>query len=257
VASADFSQLTAIIPTSNRPKSLQRLVRSVQKSYPKLRILVADDGQEAAKCKGVESLRLPAGVGRSAACNAMLARLRTPYFLMLDDRCELTSESKIETLLDLVQVDMLDVAGGDLIGSRRRLWFFVRREPQPEHGTFEIAGDKLTLHRGHRTVGEGYCWCDMVHNFYVARTDKVRNMGGWDPELVNDEREEFFFRGHRHGLRVGISPEVTTLLWHEREPDGAEPAANLKSLATAKMGLTRMTDFDGLVTKAPRRVMAA
>ncbi len=258
MASADLSQLTAIIPASNRKKSIQRLVRSVQKSYPTLRILVAYDSDEPLTCKGADCFRLPAGAGRSAACNAMLARLRTPYFLMLDDRCELTKETSIETLLELVRDDKLDVAAGDLIGSRRRFWLFVSRQPQPGHGTFELAGDQLTLHGGHRTVGEGYSWCDIVHNFYVARTDKVRNMGGWDPELVNDEREEFFVRGHRHGLRVGISPEVTALLWNEREPaTGAEPAPNLKSLATAKMGLARMTDLDGRVFKAPRRVMAA
>lgn len=258
MASADLSQLTAIIPTSNRQKSLQRLVRSLRKNYPKLRVLVADDSQEPLKCKEADCLRLPVGAGRSAASNAMLARLRTPYFLMLDDRCEITKETSIEKLLNLVSMDMLDVAGGDLIECQRRFWFFVRRQPLSGNGTFEIAGDVLTLNHGHRTVGEGYYWCDIVHNFYVARTDKVRNMGGWDQELLNDEREEFFFRGHRHGLRVGVSPEVSAWSWNERtSAESSEATPNLKTLATAKMGLVRMTDFDGHVYKAPRRVMAA
>ena len=203
MSSFDLSQLTAIIPASNRQKSLNRLIRSVKKSYPELKLMVADDSQEALKCGDATGLRLPAGAGRSAACNAMLARLRTPYFLLLDDCCEFSKETRIESLAELVAGDKLDVAGGDLTGCRRRLWFFVKRHPQPGHGTFEISGDSLLVQHGHRTVGEGYSWCDMVPNFYVARTDKVRNMGGWDPELMNDERVEFFFRGHRHGITGG------------------------------------------------------
>ena len=258
MASNSLSQLTAIIPTSGRQKSLGRLVRSIRKVYPKLGILVADESGEKIQCKQADCLQLPEGVGRSAACNAMLARLRTPYFLMLDGRCEFTSETNIESLLDLVKMDLLDVAAGELTSCQKRLLFFVKRQPHPGHATFDIAGDSLTLNQGYRTVGEGYYWCDMVSNFYVARTDKVRNMGGWDQDLVNDEREEFFFRGHRNGLRVGVSPDVTALQWQEREKASQEESSvNMKTLATAKMGLARMTDIDGREYKAPRRAMAA
>ncbi len=258
MASADLSQLTAIIPASNRQKSLTRLVRSLRKGYPELRILVADDSQEALTCKQADSIRLPVGIGRSAACNALLSRLRTPYFLLLDDRCELAKETRLEALLDLVAGDKLDVAAGDLLGCERRFWFFVRRRPASGHGTFEIAGDLLALHRGHRTVGEGYAWCDMVPNFFVARTEKVRDLGGWDPELKNDEREEFFMRGHRQGLRVGLASEVVALQWNDRNASSdLERPPCLKNLATAKMGLSQMTDFDGQVFRAPRRVAAA
>ncbi len=36
-----------------------------------------------------------------------------------------------------------------------------------------------------------------------------------------------------------------------------ETVANRRSLAVAKMGLVRMSDFEGRVVKAPRRAMAA
>ncbi len=253
---ADFSRLTAIISTANRPKSLRRLVQSVRRQLPELKILVADHSHEPRVPKRVDQVKVPPGVGRASACNALLARVRTPYFMLLDDRAELTDETQIDALVQLLEDDRLDLAAGDFIGCRRKLWFFVKRQPQPGHGLLEFAGDQLTLLPGHRTIGEGYAWCDLVHNFYVARTAKVRNLGGWDPELENDEREEFFVRAHRQGLRVGLAPEVFASLWNE-PAETEETYVDRKSLAVAKMSLLRMTDFDGLTVKAPRRAMAA
>ena len=235
VASVDFSQLTAIITTSDRPKNLRRLVRSAKRLYPQLQILVADDGLVPAPDTSANHLRLPVGVGRSAACNALLARIRTRYFLLLDDRCELHRDTRLERLLQLVAEDKLDLAAGDLTGCLRKFWLHVRRSPQPGHGLLDFDGDHLTLTPGHRTIGDGFLWCDLVHNFYIARTDKVRSLGGWDPELKMDEREEFFVRAHRQGLRVGLAPDVNAWVWTEPME---EPLHDLKSLAVAKMGVT-------------------
>jgi len=258
VPAADLSQLTAVISTTDRPKSLRRLTRSLRRYLPQVSVLVADQSQQPATRLKIDTIRLPAGAGRGAGCNALLARVRTRYFLMLDDRCELHRDAQVDRLLQRVADDELDVAAGELVGCDRRLWLFVRRRPQSEHGLLEFSGDALTLRPGHRSIGDGFLWCDLVHNFYVARTDKVRSMGGWDPELMNDQREEFFVRAHRHGLRVGIVPEVNAWLWHERrEMQGSAPTADCRSLAVAKMGLARMTDLEGHVVKAPRRVVAA
>ncbi len=258
MATADLAKLTAVIRTCDRPKSLRRLLRSIRRFYPQLRILVADDSIEHKSLKNVESLQLPSHSGRSACQNALLARVSTPYFLLLDDQSELHRAAHVEQLLQLVVDDKLDLAAGDLIGRRRKWLFFDQRFPQPEHGTLEIAGDWLTLRRGYRSQGDGYNWCDLTANFFVARTSKVRALGGWDPELLDDERVEFFFRAHRQGLRIGIAPDATVWRWGETAKSYEMPAEpSQKSLAVAKMGLARMTDFDGQVFKAPRRAMAA
>lgn len=256
MSAADLSQLTAIISTANRPKSLRRLIQSLRSQLPELRILVADHSREPRVPKQVDHVKVPAGVGRASGCNALLSRVRTPYFLLLDDRAELTHETQIENLLQLVSDDKLDLAAGDFMGCQRKLWFFVRRRALPGHGLLEFAGDQLTLQPGHRTIGEGYAWCDIVHNFFVARTTKVRNLGGWDPELENNEREEFFVRAQRQGLRVGLAPEVVASLWNEAD-ESETSSVDRTSLAVAKMGLTRMTNFEGRVVKAPRRAAAA
>lgn len=256
MSAADLTQLTAIISSANRPKSLRRAVQSLRRHLPQLNILVADHGNEPRVPKQADAVKVPPGTGRASACNALLSRVRTPYFLLLDDQAEWTADTQIEPLLNLVTQDKLDLAAGDFIGCRRKLWFFVKRQPLPGHGLLEFAGDQLTLRAGHRTIGEGYAWCDLVHRFFVAKTAKVRNLGGWDPELEYDEREEFFVRAHRQGLRVGLAPEVVASLWDE-PVEVAETIVDRKSLAVAKMGLTRMLDLDGRTIKAPRRAMAA
>ena len=256
MSAVDLSQLTAIISTANRPRSLRRLVQSVRRQLPKLRILVADSSIEPRLPKQVDVVKVPQSVGRAASCNALLSRVRTPYFMLLDERTEVLRETQIERLLQLVTDDKLDLAAGDFIGCQRKFWLLVKRQALPGHGLMEFAGDQLTLRPGHRTIGDGYAWCDLVHNFYVARTAKVRNLGGWNPELENDEREEFFVRAHRQGLRVGLAPEVVASLWLDPAV-GEQPSADRRSLAVAKMGLSQMTNFEGQTIKAPRRVVAA
>ncbi|MCH2114097.1 MAG: glycosyltransferase [Pirellulales bacterium] len=256
---ADLSQLTAIISTADRPKSLRRLVRSLRRGYPELRIFVADASCEPSRQQpGIESIRLPAGSGRSAGCNALLARVRTPYFLLLNDQCELSGETSLAPLHALVANNMLDVAAGDLVGCQRKFWLLVKRGPQSEHGLMEISGDQITFTRGYRSRGEGFYWCDFVGNFFVARTEKVRALGGWDEELGNDERAEFFVRAQRRGLRVGVVPEVSVWLWNDRSKTPvADSVRDCKRLAVAKMRLARMIDCDGRILKAPRRPAVA
>ena len=257
VATPDLSKLTAIIRTFERPKALNRLVKSIRRFHPAMKVLVADDGIEATSCKQADYFRLPSEKGQAAAHNALLARVRTPYFLVVDDRAEFHRESQLLSLLELVASDRLDLAAGSIIGSEKKFWFFTKRKPLATHGLLEIAGDRVALLEGSRSHGEGFWWCDLVGNFFVARTDRVRAMGGWDPELHDDSREEFFFRAHRHGIRVGIQPEASIWLWQEKPKATAAPAHDQLALAVAKMGLSQMTDLTGRVIRALRVARAA
>jgi GT2 family glycosyltransferase len=257
VATSDTSKLTAIIRTFDRPQALKRLVKSIRKFHPTMKVLVADDGIEAASCKQADCFRLPSEKGQAAAHNALLARVRTPYFLLLDDRAELHRDSQLTTLLDLVSSDRLDIAAGSLVSSQTKFWFFTKRKPIAEHALLEIAGDRVALIAGSRSQGDGFWWCDLVGNYFIARTDRVRAMGGWDPELRDDAREEFFFRAHRHGIRVGIQSASSIWLWQEKTKATGEPQHDQLGIAVAKMGLSQMTDLTGRVIRAPRMARAA
>jgi hypothetical protein len=258
VANSDLAKLTVIVRTFERPKAIGRLLKSLRRYHPGLKTLVADDGVEATPSKHVETVRLPSEKGQAACLNALLARVRTPYFLVLSENAEIHHDSQLESLTNLVANDQLDIAGGNVVACRRRLWFFVSRQAQGKHGLLEIAGDRLKLLPGSRSQGNGFWWCDLLPAFFVARTDRVRAMGGWDPELRDDCQEEFFFRAHRHGIRVGLQPAATIWQWQEPATQPADDShQRLLALGVAKMGLSEMTDLEGRVIRVPRLARAA
>ncbi len=252
MSTANLSQLTAIIKTFERPKCLARLLASMQRFYPDLRVLVADDSledpaREFQAPANTNFLRLPTDVGLSAGRNAMLARVCTPYFLLLDDDLQFHRHTRLEALLQPVASGQHDLVAGDLVRCQRKL-LFVRRKPQPGHGTLLVKDEQLTLRRGGVVTDDGLVRCDLVHNFFVARTDRVRALGGWDPDLKLDEREEFFYRAKHFDLRVGMCPEVTAWHWATGRPGplySEYRSRSFKSLAVNKMGLKRLVDYDG------------
>jgi GT2 family glycosyltransferase len=269
VPTANLAQLTAIIKTFERPKCLARLLSSMQQFYPDLRVLVADDslandtpGVSARDIRlpaNVSYLRLPADVGLSAGRNAMLARVCTPYFLLLDDDLQFHRRTRLEFLLQQVASGQQDVAAGDLVYCQRKM-LFVRRSAQPAHGVLRVESEQLSLQRGGTLTDDGVVRCDLAHNFFVARTDRIRAMGGWDPDLKLDEQEEFFFRAKQFDLRVGMCPNVTAWHWASRRPDprySEYRSRSFKSLAVDKMGFNRLVDYDGRVTYGSARSQAA
>jgi hypothetical protein len=256
VSSADLSRLTAIVHTCERPHSLERLVRSIGWLHPQLRILVADDSRKPQDMAGADVIRLPAEVGISAARNALLARVRTPYFLLLEDDFELGRRSGIQRLLDLVAQNQFDIAAGDVVRCRRRFGLFTRRTPEPAHAKFEFDADALKLNPLASQAVPGPVTCDVTNNFFVGRVDKVRAIGGWDPQLQVDERIEFFFRVCRYGLRVGFCPESIAWRWIEKTAD-RRTTRDFTSLAVAKMGVSRMMDAEGRLHEAAASRRAA
>jgi GT2 family glycosyltransferase len=243
-----LSQTTAIIKTFQRPKDLDRLIRSIRRYYPEMQILVGDDGFEPSPRSDVGYLRLPDDIGLSAGRNALLECVETPYFLLLDDDWQFFGKTKIENLTQLVDSGELDIAAGNQLKVKRKLGFINRRKLLPYHGLFDFRDNKLHLVRGGRDEGKDYLACDITHNFFVARTDTIRALGGWDPELHINEHEEFFVRMQRNGLRVGYRSEVLILHWVSR-PAGYEKFRNRSyhRVAAEKIGVESIVGYQGNV----------
>jgi GT2 family glycosyltransferase len=249
-----LNDVTAVIKTFERPRSLDVLLRSIRRDYPELRIIVADDSYTPCPRDDVQYIRLPPDVGVSEGRNLLLQQVKTPFFLLLDDDLEFIAQTKIERLAELVADDRVDIAAGDYVRCKRRL-FFVRHKPQPYHGLFQLQDAHLRLVRGYHRQEDGYFLCDIVHNFFVARTRKIQALGGWDAELHTQEHEEFFLRAKQHGLRVAFCPEVRVWHWNDR------PAhyswfrnRDYGKKAAQKMQILRFTDFLGRTSDYTTRV---
>jgi GT2 family glycosyltransferase len=241
----DLSQMTAIIKTFQRPKSLDRLIRSIRRFYPQLKIAVADDGISPSPREDVDYLRLRPDVGLSAGRNALLRYIQTPYFLLLDDDLEFTRKARIECLFELVASGVVDIAGGDYYRCKRKL-LLVRSRWQPFHGIFRFRDEELQLISETHATHSQYELCDVVHNFFVARTDDVLALGGWDEELKLNEHVEFFVRVERQRMRVAYCPNVIARHWMERHANYTQYRdRDFTALAAKKIGVTRVNRFDG------------
>ena len=245
--SADLTRLTAIVYTSGRQQSVTRLINSVAWLYPQMKVLVADDSRQPQPMAGAEPVKMPVDSGVSACRNALLARIRTPYFLLLEDNQELNRGSHVDKLLAAVAGGKCDLAAGDMVSCRRRFGLFTKREADPGHATVDVTPEVVKVTAGARPGVDGVQGCDVAHNFFVARTDKVRAMGGWDPQLLVDERLEFFVRARRFGIKAAVCLDSVAWRWNDA---AAKTTRDFSALAVAKMGAARLIDANGRTTEA-------
>ena len=212
-----------------------------------MRIVVADDSLHASPRDDVDYLRLPPDTGVGAGRNALLQRVTTPYFLTLDDDYEVTGETRIEQLLEIVAQARATIAAGNCLRCKRTL-FRIKHRPQPYFGTIENKDGHLILSRGCRSRHDGYLICDIVPQFFVADTAAIQALGGWDNRLKTNDHQEFFVRVKQHGLKVAYCPSVSVLHWHTMPKKYAGyRRRDHRAIAARKMGVTRWTEMDGRV----------
>jgi GT2 family glycosyltransferase len=240
------SRVTAIIKTFERPRSLDRLVRSVRRHSPQLRMIVGDDSVTAYPRADVDYVRLPVDVGLAAGRNALLELVDTPYFLVLDDDIAFTAGTRIERLVQTLERHDAAVVSGDLIDCERKFPLWTRRRRQVYHGVIRREGDSLQLIPGHDSiVGEAY-QCDLTPQFFLARTEMIRDLGGWFAPLKMDAHQELFLRLKEQRLRVLHRTDVWAEHWQE-EPlvYAAFRARDYAPIMASRHGLRRITDFAG------------
>lgn len=250
-------QVTALVKTFERPRSLDRLVRSIRRYYPELRVIVGDDSVTAFPRTDVDYVRLPVDVGVAAGRNAMLELVETPYFLSLDDDFAFTAETRLEQLIETLQRHQASLVAGDLIHCEPRFPWRVRRSRQVYHGVIRREGDSLLLVPGHaNSVGEAFA-CDVAPHFFLARTEEIREVGGWFAPLKMDDQAELFLRLKQHDLQVLHRPDVTIEHWQDRpEVYAAFRARDYLPLVASRHGLRQITDLAGNLREFPEEFAA-
>lgn len=217
----DVSRVTALIKTFERPYAVKRLVHSLQRVYPTLRIVVVDDSRRPTLLEGVHHVHLPFDSGASAGRNRGLDEIITPYFLLLDDDFVSSSLQRISAWIEFLdRHPEVDILGGRCIDLPLH-----SRHPQERGPLFEgLPQPKIPL----GTKIEHCEVVDKVQNFFVARTDAVRKVG-WNEALKTSEHAEFFMRARgtlvtafdpdMHILHVKYPFDVKYLVYRWRTPE--------------------------------------
>lgn len=181
-------QVTMLVKTFLRPRTLHRLLSSVRRFYPALPVIVVDDSPDAQPLPNshVKTVVLPYDSGLSVGRMEGLKHVQTPYVLLLDDDFVFYRHTRLGQALALLeQHPTIDIMGGAVVN----LPFFTTADYQkatvyptaaaPTYHPGTLIGDLPTLNK--------------VANFFLARTDRLR-LVEWDSNLKLVEHADFFTR---------------------------------------------------------------
>nr|XP_020018817.1 beta-1,4 N-acetylgalactosaminyltransferase 1 isoform X1 [Castor canadensis] len=201
--------VTIATKTFLRYDRLRALIASIRRFYPTVTVVIADDSDKPERVSGphIEHYLMPFGKGWFAGRNLAVSQVTTKYVLWVDDDFIFTARTRLERLVDVLERTPLDLVGGAV----REISGFAttyRQLLSVEPGAPGL-GNCLRQKRGfhHELVGfPGCVVTDGVVNFFLARTEKVREVG-FDPRLSRVAHLEFFLDG-LGSLRVGSCSDV-------------------------------------------------
>ncbi|XP_067229021.1 beta-1,4 N-acetylgalactosaminyltransferase 1 isoform X1 [Chanodichthys erythropterus] len=177
--------VTIATKTFLRYDKLQDLIDSIRQYYPTVTIVIADDSEHPKTVSGpyIEHYIMPFGKGWFAGRNLAVSQVTTKYVLWVDDDFIFTANTKLEKLVDVLEKTTLDLVGG-AVREATGYTATYRQTISIEAG--EEDGDCLHMRRGFHHIIQGFPHCvvtDGVINFFLARTDKVQQVG-FDPRLA-------------------------------------------------------------------------
>ena len=190
-------KVTLIIKTFERPQCINRLVYSVKMKYPNLRMIVADDSRESRPIAGVdEHIRMPYDSGVSAGRNLALSRVDTPFVVTLDDDFVFNEKTNLEKWLNILETTNLDMVGGNVAG-------------HPTYNASLHIEDNALVFKPEPVGVEGdFLLWNIVLQFWMGRTDKIREIGGWDDDFKTVDHIIFFARSIGK-LKIGQCSDVS------------------------------------------------
>ncbi|XP_063750021.1 beta-1,4 N-acetylgalactosaminyltransferase 1a isoform X2 [Eleginops maclovinus] len=188
--------VTIATKTFLRYDKLKHLIDSIREYYPTVTIVIADDNEHPQPVTGphIDHYIMPYGKGWFAGRNLAVSQVTTKYVLWVDDDFFFTTNTKLEQMVDILEKTTLDLVGGAV----REVTGYTatyRHTISVEEGGDE--GDCLHIRNGYHHVIEGYPNCvvaDAVINFFMGRTDKVKQVG-FNPRLARQGHLEFFIDG--------------------------------------------------------------
>lgn len=198
-------EVSIIIKTFERPRTLDRLLRSILSSPAgDCSILISDDSLHSINSnlferENIQYFKLPYDSGLSYGRNYLVERVETPYCVLLDDDFFFIPATRLDILLDIVSRRGFDLAAGKYDGPQ---W-------GPGYGILERTGNDLSIKMGAapRAMFNGLPVYDFTNNFFLARTETLKDVP-WDNRFkIYGEHTDFFLR-YSAKYKVTFADEV-------------------------------------------------
>ena len=208
--------LTVVTKTARRPLLVLRMAQSIRDIQGHdLPIIAYDDGPGNYSDDVWDEMgRFPLlryvitddeDLGISKGRNLAIMEVKTKYFLLVDDDNVFNEYTDLTTM-----VEILDTTDAVLVGGK----FTNYRDYS---GMMEVSSKKnkltLTLYMGsclaanQTIVNFPECVrCDLTSNVFIARTQRILEMGGWSEELKVGEHKDIFLKLKAFGHKVVYCP---------------------------------------------------
>lgn len=263
--------ISILIKTLERETHLIQLLTSIKKYGFQGPVLIADDSKvpygNSIKDKfpdlRIHYLELPYDTGTAEGRNEMLKLVQTPYFLLCDDDFVFDKRTRIPLMLKLLNDFNLDILGGVFRQHNRKTrlgksllklnnflngfeWTIPSYQIYEYHAGLSVEKDRISLFP--ITYEDPVTICDLIHNFFLARTDKVKAFEGWNPILKGGEHQNFFIRAKLAGLKVGTTRKCGVI--HDQWTANSEAYKALRNrgneyqmMALEEFGVDRLDNY--------------
>ena len=205
------NNVTFIYKSFERQRLARKLYKNIQKYYPGVKVIVADDSKKPLKIKGehVEVLQLPFNTGLSYGLNRALEKVTTPYLVKLDDDELLTPSSNfhkhLQFLFEHPEVDLCAILFVDALHSRDL------KKVADRFFNAEIKYALKPLLIPARTpIDATHIVSPKTPQIFIARTEAIKAVG-YDDNIRICEHHEFFIRASGNIVSV-IDP--TSFVFH-------------------------------------------
>jgi GT2 family glycosyltransferase len=266
-----LSDVSILIKTLERKEHLINLLDSIQKYQFAGPILIGDDSKKPyndeiqAKFPKLDIiyLSMPYDTGTALGRNLMLEKVKTSFFVLCDDDFVFDRRTRLPLMKILLQENQLDILGGVFRQHNRKTrkgiysirlnefltklgWVLPAAQFYEYQANFEIETNGISLKKV--IYNEPFIRADLIHNFFIARTEEIKDIGGWNPILKGGEHQNFFIRAKKAGLKVGTTRKCGVI--HDQWTPNSIQYQNLRNrgneyqmLALEEFGVTRLDNY--------------
>ncbi len=240
-----LDEITLLIKSFMRKECVENLLRSIRKFYKNIKIIIVDDSGDVNYNfdydKNIKTYQIEYDSGLSFGRNFGVSKINTKYFILLDDDFEFTENTDIIKWFDIFIESGFDLLGADVIMDGKKMDYFAN---------LSIKEKKLKYERVTNDKSNRFVKCDMVLNFFLAKTDIIKNHG-WDNDLKLAEHTAFFFE-HKDKINVGYTQEIS--INHQKVLEGnyikfRTRAKNFLNDWMIKKNIEQIINLTGNITK--------
>lgn len=268
------SDVTAVLVSFLRPGYTKACVESLRLTYPAIKIIVGDNGGSfnndlATYCTALDAeyFLLPFDSGVCVGRNAIVERVKTKYVMIGDDDFFHDTDSMIDSMARFLNThEEYNIIGGRIYQDGTIRNYQGRIFKYSDHfRTIPIDLQREPMMICDET-GLRYCTADLVFNFFLGRTDVIREMK-WDENIkVAYEHFTYFydFKISKYGGTVAFSPDPVVL--HKPDFVDSEQSSEYAAYRNRKSDMDYFykkyrvdytIDINDRVTKAPGKETVA